>query len=58
MIDYESLILQHQEELEILEDACSGDCDYCPYKRTVPGTDFRIDREPAYRCGLFSESED
>lgn len=28
-IDYENLILERQEEIEILEDDCNGDCDYC-----------------------------
>ena len=36
---------------------CDGDCDYCKYRSTVPGTDERIDREPAYYCSLF-EKED
>ena len=54
MIDYEGMILAKQEEIEIREDmGCDGECDHCPYKRTVPGTDERIDREPAYYCSLF-----
>lgn len=32
------------------EESCDGECDYCTHKRTVPGTDERIDREPAYYC--------
>lgn len=39
-------------------DECTGDCDYCRYKYTVPGTDERIDREPSYYCGLFDRMED
>lgn len=31
---------------------CTGDCDYCGHRRTVPGTDARIDREPSYYCAL------
>lgn len=54
MPDYEALILQYQELIEAGED-CSGDCDYCPFKYVVPGTDDRIDREPKYYCGLFDE---
>lgn len=42
-----------KEEQESLEDYCSGDCDYCPWRRYVQGTDERIDREPAAYCGLF-----
>ena len=56
MPDYESLILQRQEEIEILEDECDGDCDYCRFRMTIPGTDERIDREPAYYCGLFERT--
>ena len=41
-------------ELELMR-KCSGDCDYCEHKRTVAGTDERIDREPAYYCGLFAD---
>ena len=36
---------------------CSADCDYCKYRGTVPGTDERIDREPAYYCRLYSKGE-
>lgn len=36
---------------------CTGDCDYCRHKRTVPGTDERIDREPSYYCALWEEAE-
>ena len=54
MPDYEDLILQRQEEREILEDCCSGECDYCPYAAEVPGTGERIDREPEYICTLFN----
>lgn len=31
---------------------CNGECDYCEFKRTVKGTEDRIDREPAYYCYL------
>lgn len=31
---------------------CNGECDYCRHKRTVPGTDERIDREPSYYCSM------
>ena len=55
MPDYEDLILQKQEEIEALEEECSGDCDYCRYKYIVPGTDERIDREPSYYCGLSDD---
>lgn len=46
--------MNDHEEIEIL-DLCSGDCDYCYWKRTVPGTDERIDREPSYYCALFEK---
>lgn len=52
-MDFEDMILERQEEQEALEDECNGDCDYCPWRRYVPGTDERIDREPAAYCGLF-----
>lgn len=56
MIDYEGLILARQDFIQDAEDGdCNGDCDYCPFKKTVPGTDDRIDREPSYYCGLFDE---
>lgn len=32
------------------DETCDGDCDYCQYRRVVPGTDERIDREPSYYC--------
>lgn len=35
---------------------CTGECDYCGHRRTVPGTDERIDREPSYYCSLFEET--
>ena len=54
MPDYEALILAKQEEIEAGEE-CSGDCDYCYWKTVVPGTDERIDREPAYYCRLFDD---
>ena len=54
MPDYEEMILARQEEREILEDECSGDCDYCPYRKIVRYAE-RIDREPEYICGLFEE---
>ena len=38
--------------LDCAFDKCTGDCDYCRYRSTVPGTDERIDREPAYYCSL------
>lgn len=57
MIDYEGMILARQEQIELMED-CNGDCDYCRFKRTVEGTDERIDREPAYYCGLFDETKE
>ena len=34
----------------MLVKGCDGECDYCKYKRTFPGTDDRIDRDPAYYC--------
>lgn len=52
MPDYEDLILKRQEEREILEDECSGECEHCPYG--LIETDFRIDREPEYICTLFN----
>lgn len=55
MEDYEDLILQKQEEIEALEEECTGDCDYCMYKKRVPGDTDRIDREPHYYCGLFDD---
>lgn len=36
--------------LDIDIEDCDGECDTCKHKRTVPGTDERIDREPAYYC--------
>ena len=56
MTDYEGLILSMQDERDILEDQCDGECDYCRYRMTVPGTDERIDREPTYYCGLFERN--
>lgn len=55
MPDYEALILAKQDEIQIREDmGCDdGECDHCPYRMIVPGTDERIDREPAYYCSLF-----
>ena len=54
MHNYEDMILAKQEEIEIMEDAgCDGDCDYCEWRAVIPGTDERIDREPAYYCMLF-----
>lgn len=41
-------------ERKILEEVCSGDCDYCQHRAQVPGTGERIDREPAYICTLFN----
>ena len=56
MIDYEGLILARQDFIQDAEDGdCSGDCDYCPFKKVVLGTEDRIDREPSYYCGLFDE---
>lgn len=43
--------MEYEEKLN----ECTGDCDYCIYKYIVPGTDERIDREPQYYCGLFTE---
>ena len=57
MPDYEDMILARQEEREILEDECSGECDYCPYRKIVRYAE-RIDREPEYICGLFEEAYD
>ena len=37
------------------DEICSGDCDYCRFKRTVPGTDERFDREPQYYCAMAAE---
>lgn len=34
---------------------CSGECDYCKWKKIISGTDERIDREPQYYCGLFQK---
>lgn len=36
---------------------CPGECDGCRYKSVVPGTEDRIDREPAYYCSLIFEKE-
>ena len=33
MPDYEAMILEMQETLELLADDCDGDCDKCPYVR-------------------------
>lgn len=57
MPNFEDMILARQEEIELREDCCSlfGDCDECKYRRIVPGTDERIDREPKYYCSLFDE---
>ena len=38
-----------------IREECSGDCDQCYWKTVVPGTDERIDREPAYYCRLFDD---
>lgn len=40
------------------DELCNGDCDYCKFKRTVPGTDERFDREPQYYCGLGAETDE
>lgn len=53
MPDYEDLILQKQEEIELLEEECSGECDHCMFRERVPGDTDRIDREPRYYCSLF-----
>ena len=29
---------------------CDGECDTCKHRHVVPGTEERIDREPAYYC--------
>ena len=56
MPDYEEMILALQDDVRDAEDgACDGDCDYCRYRMTVPGSDERIDREPWYYCGLYDE---
>lgn len=39
----------------VTPDNCGGDCDHCNWRYAVPGTDERIDREPAYYCRLLSE---
>lgn len=57
MPDWEEMILARQDERAILEDECSGDCDYCPYKGIRPGSGERIDREPDYYCTLFDNEE-
>lgn len=31
-------------------DVCDGECDTCKHRHVVPGTEARIDREPAYYC--------
>ena len=36
--------------LDIDIEDCDGECDTCKHRRTVPGTDERIDREPCYYC--------
>ena len=38
------------EWLNVDFEGCNGECDVCKHRRTVPGTDERIDREPAYYC--------
>lgn len=55
MPDYEDMILARQEAIEIMEDACVGDCDHCPFRSRLPGDIDRIDREPRYYCSLFDE---
>ena len=56
MPDFEDMILARQEERDILEDECNGECEQCPYCELVP--DFRgwsipeFTKEPVYRCAL------
>ena len=54
-MDYENMILQKQEEFEKMKENCTGDCDDCMFRKRVPGDLDRIDREPQYYCGLFTE---
>lgn len=55
MPDYEEMILARQDERDILEDECNYECEYCPWARTVPVTESRIDLEPRWYCGLFED---
>jgi hypothetical protein len=36
--------------LDIDIEDCDGECETCKHRRVVPGTEERIDREPAYYC--------
>ena len=56
MPDWEEMILARQDEREILEDECNGDCDYCPYKGIRPQREGWSVKEFAhedYYCTLF-----
>lgn len=56
--EFELLIEQLQKKIADAlqeEPECYGDCDYCPHRYIVPGTEDRIDREPRYYCSLFEE---
>lgn len=46
--DYEALILERQETLEILEDQCDYRCEKCILRIPVK----QVGREWLYRCGL------
>lgn len=55
MPDYEDMILARQEEIEILEDQCDGECDYCKYAVPVQ-IGVYPDGEPRYAStGLGGE---
>lgn len=50
--DYEDLILQRQEQIEIWEDSCDGECERCPYGMLV----FRSPFDDGYPvCTLLQE---
>lgn len=58
MPDYEDMILARQEEREILEDYCDGECDGCPYYQSLPYTGWTIPeffKETPKRCTLGEE---
>lgn len=69
MPDYEDMILARQEEREILEDECDGNCDYCKYASPIligyyPDGSPRyamtqaLNGEYYYRCTLTEDEDD
>lgn len=57
-MDYEDAILARQEEVEILEDECDGDCDHCNYARSITRTDEKWGYESRLICMLVPESHE